>query len=105
MWKRSIVIDSLNRRRVAAMVAAIGLIAAAVGAATLAPNNANPGCLPISARFDSTDGGAFVLRVCGELPTPLGGLRFAVRYDLQLRIGLALPVAQLGTSPKIDSTR
>jgi hypothetical protein len=101
---RWLVIHSLNRRRVAAVVGTFGFLAAAVGAATLAPNYSSPSCLPISARFDAADGGSFVLRVCGELPTSLGGPRFAVRYDLQLRIGLVIPVAEL-TAPKIDSSR
>jgi len=104
MSDRWIVIDSLNRRRLAAILSTFGFIAAVVGAATLVPSYANPSCPPIAARFDAADGGSVVVRVCGEFPSPLVASRFTLRYDLQLRIGIVIPVAELLGS-KIDSSR
>ena len=104
MSNRWTIIDSLNRRRVAVVVTTLGMAAAATGAVSLYSGNSNSSCLPISARFDAADG-SFVLGVCGELPTPLAGSRVALRYDLQLRVGVVIPVAELFASPKIDSAR
>lgn len=88
MGERRTIHRSLNTGRLGALLAGLAFLATmATAALTGDGHRSMRDCPPITARFDSADGGAIAVRVCALMPLPLVGEGLLVRYDLQIRIG------------------
>ena len=100
MGEQRAILPSLNRRRLATLMAAVG-IAAAGAAAILHGTEGNAQCPAFGARFDASDPGALVIRVCGMIPLPVGLPGSAITYDLQLRL-LILAIPPMMRNSSVD---